>query len=229
MNWRTDVHNLGTANDDLTYRHLSGSSGVGFRNEDFIVWMRTAAFPTFRKLYRKIQDNGAGKKFSLFKLVYFFRSSTWKLRVADLLQLSSSPIRRRKVFRSRDNFLDRRQKLLPRLDVRYCRWNLPDRHALFALYLSTQPQSRLILAFNQLIFCYIFLCSSNISSTSQVKTRNLLHFQASQRYSPTKKENNCIRSYGKKNMKNIDPINCNSSFADVKNKLSLYHLFFKVK
>ena len=72
LNWRTDVHNLGTANDDLTYRHLSGSSGVGFRNEDFIVWMRTAAFPTFRKLYRKIQDNGAGKQFSLLKLLDFF-------------------------------------------------------------------------------------------------------------------------------------------------------------
>ena len=53
INWRSDVFNLGTDRDVLYYRTSSGSSGVGFKNEDFIVWMRTAAFPTFRKLYRK--------------------------------------------------------------------------------------------------------------------------------------------------------------------------------
>ena len=53
INWRSDAYNLGTNRDVLYYRYLSGSSGVGFKNEDFIVWMRTAAFPTFRKLYRK--------------------------------------------------------------------------------------------------------------------------------------------------------------------------------
>ena len=53
INWRTNAPDLGTNNDVLYYRTLSGSSGVGFKNEDFIVWMRTAAFPTFRKLYRK--------------------------------------------------------------------------------------------------------------------------------------------------------------------------------
>lgn len=26
----------------------------GFLNDDFIVWMRTAAFPTFKKLYRRL-------------------------------------------------------------------------------------------------------------------------------------------------------------------------------
>jgi len=30
------------------------SSGHGYANEDLIVWMRTAALPTFRKLYRKV-------------------------------------------------------------------------------------------------------------------------------------------------------------------------------
>lgn len=32
----------------------------GFKNEDFIVWMRTAAMPTFRKLYRKLTSNETG-------------------------------------------------------------------------------------------------------------------------------------------------------------------------
>ncbi|XP_067407859.1 cell cycle control protein 50B [Emydura macquarii macquarii] len=33
-------------------------NNTGFINEDFIVWMRTAALPTFRKLYRRVrQDN----------------------------------------------------------------------------------------------------------------------------------------------------------------------------
>lgn len=54
-NWRTNVWTLGTDDDALYYRKESGSSGLGFKNEDFIVWMRTAAFPTFRKLYRKVQ------------------------------------------------------------------------------------------------------------------------------------------------------------------------------
>lgn len=29
----------------------------GFQNEDFIVWMRTAALPTFRKLYRRVDHS----------------------------------------------------------------------------------------------------------------------------------------------------------------------------
>lgn len=29
----------------------------GYKNEDLIVWMRTAAFPSFRKLYGRIDDS----------------------------------------------------------------------------------------------------------------------------------------------------------------------------
>ena len=35
-------------------------SNNGLQNEDFIVWMRTAALPNFRKLYRIISDKGSG-------------------------------------------------------------------------------------------------------------------------------------------------------------------------
>lgn len=31
-------------------------NGAGYKNEDFIVWMRTAALPNFRKLYRKLNS-----------------------------------------------------------------------------------------------------------------------------------------------------------------------------
>ncbi|XP_024275574.1 cell cycle control protein 50A [Oncorhynchus tshawytscha] len=44
INWRKPVYELDT-----------DAENNGFINEDFIVWMRTAALPTFRKLYRIIQ------------------------------------------------------------------------------------------------------------------------------------------------------------------------------
>ncbi|XP_059375539.1 cell cycle control protein 50A-like [Carassius carassius] len=45
VNWSKPVYELDP----------SGSENNGFINEDFIMWMRTAALPTFRKLYRIIQ------------------------------------------------------------------------------------------------------------------------------------------------------------------------------
>lgn len=45
VNWRKPVYELDPTDPDNN----------GFINEDFIVWMRTAALPTFRKLYRIIQ------------------------------------------------------------------------------------------------------------------------------------------------------------------------------
>lgn len=44
MNWRKAVYELDPSDPENN----------GFINEDFIVWMRTAALPTFRKLYRII-------------------------------------------------------------------------------------------------------------------------------------------------------------------------------
>ena len=37
----------------------------GLLNEDLIVWMRTAAFPNFRKLYRRIEQDLTEGKYTL--------------------------------------------------------------------------------------------------------------------------------------------------------------------
>ncbi len=44
-NWNYTAWDLDPNNND---------TNNGYENEDFIVWMRTAAMPTFRKLYRKL-------------------------------------------------------------------------------------------------------------------------------------------------------------------------------
>lgn len=45
--WFQNVTNLGIEDKEI-------GVGVGLVNQDFINWMRVAAFPTFRKLYRKL-------------------------------------------------------------------------------------------------------------------------------------------------------------------------------
>jgi hypothetical protein len=46
FNWQRPVYNLS-----------SDPNNDGYENEDLIVWMRTAALPTFRKLYRIIDNS----------------------------------------------------------------------------------------------------------------------------------------------------------------------------
>lgn len=48
--WKKPVYELDPENEDNN----------GFKNEDLIVWMRTAALPTFRKLYRRIDHSQKG-------------------------------------------------------------------------------------------------------------------------------------------------------------------------
>ncbi|XP_075983542.1 cell cycle control protein 50A [Anticarsia gemmatalis] len=56
-NWRVNVWEL----DNNTENN-------GFQNEDLIVWMRTAALPTFRKLYRRVNhDNEDGFRIGLMR------------------------------------------------------------------------------------------------------------------------------------------------------------------
>jgi len=50
-NWQYTAWQLDTVNSP---------NNNGYKNQDFIVWMRTAAMPTFRKLYRKLVSNGTG-------------------------------------------------------------------------------------------------------------------------------------------------------------------------
>ncbi|XP_006004105.1 cell cycle control protein 50A [Latimeria chalumnae] len=50
VNWPNPVYMLDPKDSDNN----------GFINEDFIVWMRTAALPTFRKLYRRIEKSTLG-------------------------------------------------------------------------------------------------------------------------------------------------------------------------
>lgn len=48
-NWAKAIYELDT-----------DESNNGFQNEDLIVWMRTAALPTFRKLYRRVDHDKIG-------------------------------------------------------------------------------------------------------------------------------------------------------------------------
>lgn len=57
--WKKNIYELDT-----------DETNNGFQNEDFIVWMRTAALPTFRKLYRRIDHSVSGYKDGLYRGTY---------------------------------------------------------------------------------------------------------------------------------------------------------------
>lgn len=63
INWRQPVWMLDPNNTENN----------GFQNEDLIVWMRTAALPTFRKLYRRVDHSQVGFSTGLFKGPYVLR------------------------------------------------------------------------------------------------------------------------------------------------------------
>jgi len=54
----------------VTELDLNDASNNGFQNEDFIVWMRVAAFPVFRKLYRRLNRGNEPYKAGLPKGEY---------------------------------------------------------------------------------------------------------------------------------------------------------------
>lgn len=54
--WKKNLWELDTKNPDNN----------GLQNEDLIVWMRTAAFPNFRKLYRRINHNSTNDAANIF-------------------------------------------------------------------------------------------------------------------------------------------------------------------
>ena len=62
--WKKNLWELDTENPENN----------GLQNEDLIVWMRTAALPNFRKLYRKIdhQNNGDDFKNGIPEGIYSF-------------------------------------------------------------------------------------------------------------------------------------------------------------
>jgi len=69
-NWQYGIGELGTS-ADLYYRFQSETSGVGLKNEDFIVWMRTPAYVNFKKLYR-IREKGVSEGTKKMLIFYNF-------------------------------------------------------------------------------------------------------------------------------------------------------------
>ena len=75
--WRRNLTELDTENPDNN----------GLQNEDLIVWMRTAALPTFRKLYRRVDQTKPYFENGLFKGNYTLNIEYSKIYLELLLLL----------------------------------------------------------------------------------------------------------------------------------------------
>ena len=70
----------------------------GLQNEDLIVWMRTAALPTFRKLYRRLDREQEGYQSGLpsgnytLKVEYSMEKDTNALFLLELPYFLFSPL-----------------------------------------------------------------------------------------------------------------------------------------
>ncbi|XP_073948298.1 cell cycle control protein 50A-like [Choristoneura fumiferana] len=72
VNWAKNVYEL---DEEIPENN-------GFQNEDLIVWMRTAALPTFRKLYRRVKHDEFGFGEGLVKGLYTLKVE-YKYPVTD--------------------------------------------------------------------------------------------------------------------------------------------------
>ncbi len=69
QNWRKNIWELDPEKPENN----------GLQNEDLIVWMRTAALPTFRKLYRRLNREEKGYTSGLTGGNYFLKVEYSKL------------------------------------------------------------------------------------------------------------------------------------------------------
>lgn len=135
LNWKKDLWQLDPTD----------ANNNGFQNEDLIVWMRTAALPSFRKLYRKIDHSKSGYSDGLIKGNYtltvdyckyshvFFRDL--HLTTTNLpLSLLCHRIRRREKVYPFNDLPPRWQKPFSGSRLYSCRLYLPPTGLCLAIY-----------------------------------------------------------------------------------------------